>query len=95
MLASLLALSGVFATRADEIADLLQGTNLTFALAPNGGTLVVSLAGQLWRLPSAGGGAEPLTAPGEEARNVMGEVDAIVAEYARLTPEATAPDTRE
>jgi len=68
-LAMLLALSGALEARADEVADLLQGTNLTFALAPNGATLVVDLAGQLWRLPAAGGGAEPLTAAGEQARN--------------------------
>jgi len=41
-LAMLLALSGALEARADEVADLLQGTNLTFALAPNGATLVAT-----------------------------------------------------
>ncbi len=84
MIAALLALSGVFATRADEIADLSQGTNLTFALAPNGATLVVGLAGQLWRVPSAGGGAEPLTVPGEEARNPRYSPDGTRVVYQRF-----------
>jgi Tol biopolymer transport system component len=51
------------------IADIRQGTNLTVAVTPDHATLVVDLLGQLWRLPVTGGGAEPLTAAGEQARN--------------------------
>jgi Tol biopolymer transport system component len=83
-LAALLLLGGALAARAAEIADLLQGTNLTFALAPNGATLVVDLAGQLWRVPAAGGGAEPLTAPGEEARNPRYSPDGTRVVYQRF-----------
>ena len=54
--------------RCAEIAELLQGTNLTFALAPDRATLVVGLADQLWRLPVSGGGAEALTPSDEPAR---------------------------
>jgi Tol biopolymer transport system component len=83
-LVALLALSGALGARAAEIADLLQGTNLTFALAPNGATLIVDLAGQLWRLPASGGGAEPLTAPGEEARNPRYSPDGTRVVYQRF-----------
>jgi Tol biopolymer transport system component len=82
--ATLLALGGTPACRAAEIADLLQGTNLAFTLAPNGATLVVDLAGQLWRLPSAGGGAEPLTPAGEEARNPRYSPDGTRIVYQRF-----------
>jgi Tol biopolymer transport system component len=85
--AALLALCGTLTARAAEIADLLQGTNLTFALAPNGATLVVDLAGQLWRVPAAGGGAEPLTAPGEEARNPRYSPDGTRVVYQRFEAE--------
>ena len=51
------------------IADLSQGTNMTVALAPNAGRLVVGLVDQLWRVPAAGGAAEALTPADETARN--------------------------
>lgn len=46
---------------------LRQGTDLTVAAAPDG-TLVMDLAGRLWRLPAEGGSAVSLTAAGEIAR---------------------------
>jgi Tol biopolymer transport system component len=85
--AALLALSGAETARSVEIADLLQGTNLTFALAPNAATLVVDLGGRLWRLPSAGGGAEPLTAADEEARNPRFSPDGTHVVYQRFDGE--------
>lgn len=69
---------------AEQIADIRQGTNLAPALAPSGETLVVGLAGQLWKLPSAGGGAEPLTPAGEEARNPRYSPDGRRIVYQRL-----------
>ena len=53
LLAALAAAASVTA-HADEtaIADLSQGTNMTVALAPNAGTLVVGLVDQLWRVPA-------------------------------------------
>ena len=63
------AICSSFHARSDGITELLQGTNLGFGLAPNRATLVVDLAGQLWRVPASGGGAEPLTPAGELARN--------------------------
>ncbi len=66
------------------IADVRQGTNLTVAIAPDGATLVIDLLGQLWRLPVTGGGAEPLTEPGEQARNPRVSPDGHRVVYQRL-----------
>ena len=66
------------------IADVRQGTNLTVALAPDGATLVIDLLGQLWRLPVTGGGAEPLTDPGEQARNPRVSPDGRRVVYQRF-----------
>jgi Tol biopolymer transport system component len=69
LLASLLALTASAAAAEERIADVLQGTNLSVALAPGGSTLVVDLLEQIWSLPATGGGAVPLTPAGEQARN--------------------------
>jgi len=65
------------------IADVRQGTNLTVAIADHA-TLVIDLLGQLWRLPVTGGGAEPLTEPGEQARNPRVSPDGRRVVYQRL-----------
>ena len=70
--------------RCAEIAELLQGTNLTFALAPDRATLVVGLADQLWRLPVSGGGAEALTPSDEPARNPRYSPDGAMIVYQRF-----------
>jgi len=69
------------------IADVRQGTNLTVAIAPDGATLVIDLLGQLWRLPVTGGGAEPLTEPGEQARNPRVSPDGRGVVYQRLVAD--------
>src|SRR5690606_30970065 len=69
---------------AQQIADIRQGTNMALALAPDGATLVVDLLGQLWRLPAAGGGAEPLTPDREQARNPRVSPDGKSVVYQRL-----------
>ncbi|MEO8468001.1 MAG: hypothetical protein ABI640_22005, partial [Gammaproteobacteria bacterium] len=66
------------------IADVRQGTNLAVAVAADRATLVIDLLGQLWRLPVAGGGAEPLTEPGEQARNPRVSPDGRRVVYQRL-----------
>lgn len=38
-----------------------EGTNFAVAASPDGETLILDLQGTLWRLPAAGGEAEPLT----------------------------------
>ncbi|HLF11029.1 MAG TPA: hypothetical protein VJA26_07420, partial [Gammaproteobacteria bacterium] len=53
----------------ERIADIRQGTNLALSMAPDAQTLVVDLLGQLWQLPVAGGGAQPLTSTEQTARN--------------------------
>ena len=90
-LASLVVLAALAAAapvevRAGEtaIADLSQGTNMTVALAPNAGTLVVGLVDQLWRVPAAGGGAEAVTPAEETARNPRYSPDGGSIVYQRL-----------
>jgi Tol biopolymer transport system component len=78
------AICSSFDARSAGITELLQGTNLGFALAPNRATLVVDLAGQLWRLPASGGGAEPLTPAGELARNPRYSPDGERVVYQRF-----------
>jgi Tol biopolymer transport system component len=68
-----------------EIAEVLQGTNLTFALAPNHATLVVGLVDQLWRLPASGGGAEALTPADETSRNPRFSPDGTMVVYQRFS----------
>ncbi len=68
----------------ERIADIRQGTNLSVALTPDGSTLVVDLLGQLWSLPSTGGGAVPLTPPGEQARNPRVSPDGTKVVYQRF-----------
>ena len=57
---------------------------MTVAIAPDRATLVIDLLGQLWRLPVTGGGAEPLTEPGEQARNPRVSPDGRRVVYQRL-----------
>ena len=66
------------------IADLSQGTNMTVALAPNAGRLVVGLVDQLWRVPAAGGAAEALTSADETARNPRYSPDGGSIAFQRL-----------
>jgi Tol biopolymer transport system component len=66
------------------IADLSQGTNMTVAIAPNAGRLVVGLVDQLWRVPAAGGAAEALTTADETARNPRYSPDGGSIAYQRL-----------
>ena len=66
------------------IADVRQGTNLAVTVTPDGATLVTDLLGQLWRLPITGGGAEPLTEPGERSRNPRMSPDGRRVVYQRL-----------
>jgi Tol biopolymer transport system component len=66
------------------IADLRQGTNLSVAIAPDGRRLFVDLAEQLWTVPVSGGGAEPLTPAGEQARKPRVSPDGRRLVYQRL-----------
>jgi Tol biopolymer transport system component len=79
----LLALAAGAAVAEERIADIRQGTNLAMALAPNGSTLVIDLAGQLWTLPATGGGAVPLTPAGYQARNPRFSPDGTRLVYQR------------
>ncbi len=86
LVAVALAAVAPLAARSGEtrIADLSQGTNMTLALAPNTGQLVVGLVDQLWRVPAAGGGAEALTPADETARNPRYSPDGGSIVYQRL-----------
>ncbi len=66
---SMWLLCGAALLAEQRVLTLDSGTNMAVALSPDGRQLVVDLLGQLWRLPAAGGAAEPLTPPGHEARN--------------------------
>jgi Tol biopolymer transport system component len=68
----------------ERIVEIRQGTNLAAALSPDGRTLVVDLLGQLWTLPAAGGGAVPVTPPGEQARQPRFSPDGTRVVYQRL-----------
>lgn len=58
------ALTAFALPAAAQVVDVRQGTNISVAVDPSGTTLVVDLLGGLWRLPSTGGGATMLIAPG-------------------------------
>jgi Tol biopolymer transport system component len=84
-LALLLCCSCALQLSAEQrIADIRQGTNLSVAMSPDGATLVVELLGQLWSFPAAGGGATPLTAPGERVRHPRYSPDGRRVVYQRL-----------
>lgn len=67
-----------------RIADIHEGTNISIALSPDGQVLVTDLLGRLWRLPAAGGGAEPLTPEDEAARYPRFSPDGRYVAYQRL-----------
>ncbi|MGD8832760.1 MAG: hypothetical protein PVF57_19290, partial [Pseudomonadales bacterium] len=52
-----------------------EGTNLSFALSPDGRTLVMSLQGVLFSIPVAGGTATPLTGYLYDAREPSWNAD--------------------
>ena len=54
------------------------------AIAPSRDELVVDLVGQLWRLPIAGGAAQALTPPAENARNPRYSPDGTRVVYQRF-----------
>jgi Tol biopolymer transport system component len=87
VVAALLAAIAAASAAEERIADIRQGTNLAVALAPDGNTLVVDLLGQLWTLPATGGGAVPLTAAGEHARNPRFSPDGGQLVYQRRSGE--------
>ncbi len=78
------ALTAFAAAGEERIAEVRQGTNLAVALSPDGRTLVVDLMGQLWTLPASGGGAVPVTPPGEQARQPRFSPDGTHVVYQRL-----------
>jgi Tol biopolymer transport system component len=80
------ALSAV-ASGETRIADIHEGTNISIALSPDGRVLVTDLLGRLWRLPAAGGGAEPLTPEDEAARYPRFSPDGRYVAYQRLVGE--------
>jgi len=82
LLAWLLAASPALAEQ--RIANVSQGTNFSLAIFPDRESLVVDLLGRLWRLPSSGGGAEPLTPDDEGARHPRIAPDGRLIVYQRL-----------
>ena len=78
------AANGAPAAAQPVIADVRQGTNLSVAAMPGGATLVIDLLGQLWKLPVSGGGAEPLTEPGDPTFKPRVSSDGKLIVYQRL-----------
>jgi Tol biopolymer transport system component len=67
----------------ERVADIRQGTNLGVTISPDGTTLVIELLGQLWTMPVTGGGATPLTPPGERAHQPRYSPDGTQLVYQR------------
>ena len=67
-----------------RIANVSQGTNFSLAIFPDRETLVIDLLGRLWRVPTAGSGAELLTPDDEAARHPRVAPDGRQIVYQRL-----------
>ncbi len=63
--------------------ELRQGTDLSVTVAP-GGEHIIGLAGRLWRLPSDGGTALPITPAGEFARRPVFSPDGSMLAWEAL-----------
>lgn len=83
-----IALLGPAAALAQQqIVDVRQGTDIAIAVSPDGQSLVIDLLGRLWRLPTSGGGAVPLTPTAEKARHPRYSPNGRLIVYQRFVGE--------
>jgi Tol biopolymer transport system component/imidazolonepropionase-like amidohydrolase len=63
--------------------DLVEGTNMSAAVSPDGSELILALQGVLWRIPAEGGQATQLTPPEMDAQEpIWAPQGNLVAFYA-------------